>query len=85
MIHKYAGEIQAGYKYYTAYVPGIPLLLNLMEEDVTSDIYKKLGHASITTTEIYTYVTTEKEKEILQTRHPRNKINIGENFDNLVY
>ena len=27
----------------------------------------------------------EKEKEILRTRHPRNKINIGENFDNLVY
>lgn len=48
-------------------------------------IQKMLGHASITTTQIYTYVTTEKEKEILQTRHPRNKINIGEKFDNLVY
>ena len=58
----------------------------LMEEDVNIRyIQKMLGHASITTTEIYTYVTTEKEKEILQTRHPRNKINIGENFDNLVY
>ena len=31
----------------------------------------------------YTYVTTEKEKEILRTRHPRNKINIGEDFDNV--
>ena len=58
----------------------------LMEEDVNIRyIQKMLGHASITTTQIYTYVTTEKEKEILQTRHPRNKINIGENFDNLVY
>ena len=58
----------------------------LMEEDVNIRyIQKMLGHASITTTQIYTYVTTEKEKEILQTRHLRNKINIGENFDNLVY
>ena len=64
----------------------IDLHFFMMEEDVNIRyIQKMLGHASITTTQIYTYVTTEKEKEILQTRHPRNKINIGENFDNLVY
>lgn len=50
----------------------------LMEEDVNIRyIQKMLGHSSITTTQIYTYVTTEKEKEILRTRHPRNKMRIG--------
>ena len=34
-----------------------------MEEDVNIRyIQKMLGHASITTTEIYTYVTTERKK-----------------------
>lgn len=47
----------------------------LMEEDVNIRyIQKMLGHASITTTQIYTFVTTEKEKEILRTKHPRNKM-----------
>lgn len=50
----------------------------LMEEDVNIRyIQKMLGHSSITTTQIYTYVTTEKEKEILRTKHPRNKMEIG--------
>ncbi len=49
----------------------------LMEEDVNIRyIQKMLGHSSITTTQIYTYVTTEKEKEILRTKHPRNKMKI---------
>lgn len=50
----------------------------LLEEDV--DIrYKQrmLGHSSITTTQIYTHVTSAKQKEILKTKHPRNKLNIG--------
>lgn len=33
-------------------------------------------HGSITTTQIYTYVSTEKEKEILRTGHPRNKMHL---------
>lgn len=50
----------------------------LMEEDVNIRyIQKMLGHSSITTTQIYTYVTTEKEKEILRTKHPRNRMEIG--------
>ena len=85
MIHKYAGEIQADIN-ITPHMFRHSFATYLMEEDVNIRyIQKMLGHASITTTQIYTYVTTEKEKEILQTRHPRNKINIGENFDNLVY
>jgi len=85
MIHKYADEIQADIN-ITPHMFRHSFATYLMEEDVNIRyIQKMLGHASITTTEIYTYVTTEKEKEILRTRHPRNKINIGENFDNLVY
>lgn len=84
MIHKYADEIQANIN-ITPHMFRHSFATYLMEEDVNIRyIQKMLGHASITTTEIYTYVTTEKEKEILRTRHPRNKINIGENFNNLV-
>ncbi len=49
----------------------------LLEEDVDIRyIQKMLGHSSITTTQIYTYVTTEKEREILKRRHPRNKMRV---------
>lgn len=47
----------------------------LLEEDVDIRyIQKMLGHSSITTTQIYTHVTNSKQKEILTTKHPRNKI-----------
>lgn len=49
----------------------------LLEEDVDIRyIQRILGHSSITTTQIYTHVTSAKQKEILKTKHPRNKIHI---------
>ena len=47
----------------------------LLEEDVDIRyIQRLLGHSSITTTQIYTHVTSSKQKEIIRTKHPRNKI-----------
>lgn len=78
MLHKYAKEIQADIN-ITPHMFRHSFATYLMEEDVNIRyIQKMLGHSSITTTQIYTYVTTEKEKEILQTRHPRNKMEFRE-------
>lgn len=47
----------------------------LLEEDVDIRyIQHLLGHSSITTTQIYTHVTSKKQRDILTTKHPRNKI-----------
>ena len=49
----------------------------LLEEDVDIRyIQQLLGHSSITTTQIYTHVTSKKQRDILTTKHPRNKISI---------
>ena len=50
----------------------------LLEEDVDIRyIQKILGHSSITTTQIYTHVTSSKQREIIRTKHPRNKIHMN--------
>jgi len=49
----------------------------LLEEDVDIRyIQRMLGHSSIQTTQIYTQVTTEKQRQILTTKHPRNRMKI---------
>lgn len=80
MIHKCAEAIGAD-RNITPHMFRHSFATFLMEEDVNIRyIQKMLGHASITTTQIYTYVTTEKEGEILRTRHPRNKMQVGKKF-----
>ncbi len=47
----------------------------LLEEDVdVRYIQSLLGHSSIATTQIYTHVNMNKQRQILQTKHPRRKI-----------
>lgn len=49
----------------------------LLEADVDIRyIQKMLGHSSITTTQIYTNVSMNKQKEILETKHPRNGMRV---------
>lgn len=49
----------------------------LLEEDVDIRyIQRLLGHSSIVTTQIYTYVSSRKQRDILSTKHPRNKVHI---------
>lgn len=50
----------------------------LLEEDVDIRyIQQMLGHSSITTTQIYTHTSTSKQRSILTSKHPRNKIEIN--------
>lgn len=50
----------------------------LLEQDVDIRyIQKMLGHSSISTTEIYTHVSSNKQKDILVNKHPRNLMDIN--------
>ena len=76
MIHKYADMIDAKLN-ITPHMFRHSFATYLMEADVNIRyIQKMLGHSSITTTQIYTYVAMEKEREILKTKHPRNNMKI---------
>jgi integrase/recombinase XerD len=51
----------------------------LLEEGVDIKyIQHLLGHSSIMTTQIYTHVNTNKQKRILQTKHPRRKFDVAD-------
>ena len=50
----------------------------LLEQDVDIRyIQRMLGHSSISTTEIYTHVSSTKQKDILTNKHPRNQMNMN--------
>lgn len=50
----------------------------LLEEDVDiTYIQHLLGHSSILTTQIYTHVNQEKQKQILTTKHPRKQFRLA--------
>ena len=50
----------------------------LLEQDVDIRyIQRMLGHSSISTTEIYTHVSSSKQKEILVHKHPRNYVDVN--------
>ena len=49
----------------------------LLEEDVDIRyIQRLLGHSSIVTTQIYTHVAGRKQRDILSTKHPRNRLEV---------
>ena len=51
----------------------------LLEQEVDIRyIQKMLGHSSISTTEIYTHVSSAKQKDILVNKHPRNFMVVNE-------
>jgi len=73
LLRNYALKVKAGL-HITPHMFRHSFATLLLEEDVDIRyIQHLLGHSSITTTQIYTFVTTRKQKQILRTKHPRNK------------
>jgi integrase/recombinase XerD len=62
-------------KHITPHIFRHSLATLLLEEDVDIRFIQKiLGHSSIMTTQIYTHVNKEKQKQILIAKHPRKDI-----------
>lgn len=74
MINKYVE--QAGItKHITPHMFRHSFATLLLEADVDIRyIQRLLGHSSIVTTQIYTHVASGKQRDILVTKHPRNKL-----------
>ena len=79
MIKRYA-EIAGITQHITPHMFRHSFATLLLEQDVDIRyIQQMLGHSSISTTEIYTHVSSKKQKDILINKHPRNliKVNVG--------
>ena len=74
MISRYAAETNLSL-HITPHMFRHSFATLLLEEDVDIRyIQQMLGHSSITTTQIYTHTSINKQKSILAAKHPRNKI-----------
>ena len=79
MINRYA-EIADITQHITPHMFRHSFATLLLEQDVDIRyIQQMLGHSSISTTEIYTHVSSKKQKDILINKNPRNliKVNVG--------
>lgn len=74
MIRKYTKEVGIN-QHITPHMFRHSFATLLLDQDVDiRHIQKMLGHSSINITAIYTYVSNEKQKEILIQKNPRNLI-----------
>lgn len=77
MINRYA-ELAGIEQHITPHMFRHSFATLLLEQDVDIRyIQRMLGHSSISTTEIYTHVSNNKQKDILVHKHPRNLMNVN--------
>lgn len=77
MINHYA-EIAGISQHITPHMFRHSFATLLLEQDVDIRyIQRMLGHSSISTTEIYTHVSSTKQKDILIHKHPRNLMEVN--------
>jgi len=76
MINDYAKAAGAGL-HITPHMFRHTFATALMDENVNIRyIQQLLGHSSITTTQIYTHISTNRIRHILEENHPRNKMSL---------
>ena len=74
MVNDYANAVSAPL-HITPHMFRHTFATELHNEDVDIRyIQQFLGHSSIATTQIYTHISTSKTREILESKHPRNKM-----------
>ena len=77
MVNDYANAVGAPL-HITPHMFRHTFATELHNEDVDIRyIQQFLGHSSIATTQIYTHISTSKTREILESKHPRNKMRLS--------